>query len=469
MRKFRVFDSTLYSVERSGRRCVRARSISWLIASALAACSVGAPRYQEARDALAHASVPRTEALEAEVPVPDAEILDRRALVEEVLRRNPSLESARQGWRAALARYPQETSLEDPMLGYGVAPWSLGSTTVRDGQTVELSQAIPFPGKLQLRGEVALAEAEAAACDYEGVRLRLATLASTVFDEYYLVTRAIAINAHHLVLLEDLERVALAQYEAGVVSQQDPLQAETERAMLEHRQVELQTQQRIAAERINALLHRRPDRPLPAPPATLEVALPSELELDALTQQAFADRPELRAAGARVEARESQVALARREFLPDFTVWAKYDAFWQERDLQKSIGFSIYVPLRLDRRRAALEQASAELARARSEQQRAEDQVRLSVVSAVERVREAHHLLALSRERLLPAARDRVAAARSAYATGQTSFVAVIDAERAVRDAELAQEDAIAQLSRRGAELDRAVGRLPVLSPGGKP
>ena len=145
-------------------------------------------------------------------------------------------------------------------------------------------------------------------------------------------------------------------------------------------------------------------------------------------------------------------------------MWAKYDAFWQERDLQKSIGFSINVPLHLDRRRAALEQASAELARARSEQQRAEDQVRLSVVTAVERVREAHHLLSLSRERLLPAARDRVAAARAAYDTGQTSFLAVIDAERAVRDAELRTEEAIAQLSRRRAELDRAVGRLPVLS-----
>jgi len=417
-----------------------------------------------------HSSLPAAEAFEAETPFPGAAVLDRRALVEEVLRRNPGLEFARQAWRAALARYPQETALDDPMFGTGIAPASFGSQTVRDGYSFELSQAFPFPGKLELRGEAALAEAEASDHDYEAARLRIATMASTLFDAYYLASRALVINAQHLQLLEELQRVALAQYEAGTVSQQDPLQAETERAMLEHRQIELETEERLAAAQIDALLHRAPDRVLPPAPDRLEVELPTDLELGALTQRALADRPELRAAAARIEARSSKVALARREFFPDFAVWAKYDSFWQERDLEPAVGFSLNVPLELGRRRAALEQADAELARARSEEQRVEDQVRLSVVSSVERVLEAHHLLELSRDRLLPAARDRVAAARAAYETGQTSFLALIDAERGLRDAELAYEDALTKLSRRRAELDRATGRLPVISyPGGNP
>lgn len=85
-----------------------------LLATVLAGCAPGAPRYHEAQDALAQSSPPAAEAFEAETPFPGAAVLDRRALVEEVLRRNPSLESMRQAWRAALARYPQETALDDP-------------------------------------------------------------------------------------------------------------------------------------------------------------------------------------------------------------------------------------------------------------------------------------------------------------------------------------------------------------------
>ena len=87
--------------------------------------------------------------------------LEREDLVAAVLARNPSLETARQGWRAALARYPQAKALEDPMLTYELAPASIASDDVRFGQSFKLSQNLPLPGKRGLRGAVAVAEAEA--------------------------------------------------------------------------------------------------------------------------------------------------------------------------------------------------------------------------------------------------------------------------------------------------------------------
>src|SRR5262245_9475100 len=159
-------------------------------------------------------------------PLAGQTTLDRQAFVATVLARNPSIEAARWAWRAALARYPQETSLEDPTLEYSLAPASVGSSRVDTGQRVALSQALPFPGKLELRGEIALAEAEASASDYDAVRLRLATLASLLFDELYLVERKLTINDAHRALLAELREIAVARYEAGSAAQQDPLEAE---------------------------------------------------------------------------------------------------------------------------------------------------------------------------------------------------------------------------------------------------
>jgi len=387
--------------------------------------------------------------------------LERQALIAAVLARNPSIASARWAWRAALARYPQDTALDDPMLEYGLAPASLGSSRVDTGQRAVLSQAFPFPGKRALRGEIALAEAEAAASDFAAVRLRLATLASLLFDQAYLIERKLAVNEAHRALLSELREIAVARYEAGTASQQDPLEAELEEAELLHRDVMLRADRAVTVEQLNALLHRAAALPLPPPPAALEPRAPAAGARDALLDRAFAERPERRAAEARVRAREAAVDLARREFLPDLRVMGTYDTFWEESELRPMLGVELNLPVRRARREAALDEAKASLEEAKSMRAGTDDQVRLSVARALERLAEAHHALEIVRDRKLPAARDRVDAARAAFETGQSDFSAVIGAERSLRDAELDYEETLVEVSRWHAELARASGELP--------
>lgn len=391
-------------------------------------------------------------------PLGGATHLDRRALVALVLDRNPGLEAQRAEARAALARWPQESALPDPTFGYGLRPWSLGSSQVDAAQDFELSQPLPFPGKRALRGERALEQASAAESDFEASRVRLAALASRLFDEYWLAQRALETSAEHLSLIDEARRVALSRYAAGTASQQDVLATETEQAMLSHRDIELRAERRVLEERINELLHRPPGLELPDAPAELEPELARDLDESALVARALEKRPELRSRAAEVRAREADVALARREFLPDFTLRAGYEGSWQEDPLKPVIGLELNVPLQLGRRRAALEEADARLAREKSRLRQLEDRVRFEVASALERVRESQHLLHISRERLLPAARDRVAGARAAFASGTTTFLELVDAERALRSAEQAAFEARANLSVRSAELARALG-----------
>ena len=389
--------------------------------------------------------------------------LDRQTLIAAVLARNPSIAAARWAWRAALARYPQQTALDDPMLEYGVAPLSLGSSRVDAGHRAVLSQAFPFPGKRALRGEIALAEAEAAASDFAAVRLRLASLASLLHDEYYLAHRTLEILALHRILLGELREVATARYEAGEASQQDPLQAEVEEAHVLHDETLARTNLRIVAQQINALLHRAPDLPVPASPASLATPARFERDRETVLARALAQRPELQASEQRVRGREAAVDLARREFLPDLRLIGTYDSFWEESELQPMLGIALNLPLRRARRQAAVEEAEASLERERSERVSLDDEVRASVVGAIDRLDEAHQLLGLYRDRLLPAARDQVEAARAAFETGRSDFPALVEAERNLRRIELDAEQALTNSSRREAELALATGALPEL------
>src|SRR5512140_1093101 len=109
-------------------------------------------------------------------------------LVAEALASHPSIAAARSGHEAALQRIPQERSLPDPMVSAGWNssgwPWpgaGLGSEpTANIGAMV--SQQLPYPGKRDLRAQVAAKEADAAAQDVDAARL---AIAARVKQAYY--------------------------------------------------------------------------------------------------------------------------------------------------------------------------------------------------------------------------------------------------------------------------------------------
>ncbi|HVS31867.1 MAG TPA: TolC family protein [Thermoanaerobaculia bacterium] len=389
----------------------------------------------------------------------DTPTLERRELVRAVLERNPSIEAARQAWRAAAEREEQVTALADPRLSTSIAPLSIGGD--RFGASIEASQMLPFPGKRRLRGAIARAEADAARNDFEAVQLELATMASLLFDEHYRVARALAINKEHQELLAILKESAEAQYVVGRASLQDPLQAEVELAHLMHRDIVLGTERDAVRAQINELLHRPPEAPVPPPPVSLsEPDIPgSSAELQEI---ALTSRPVLDGAEARIRARESATDLARLDFYPDFHVMGSYNSMWMSTDHQWMAGIGIELPVQREKRRAAVREAEARLAAARSEKKSFEDQIRSQVDQAYRAAVEAQHVVALHRDRLVPAARDQVQAARAGFETGRNSFLAVIEAERNLRTVELQLVDVTAALHQRLARLDRATGRMPV-------
>ena len=393
--------------------------------------------------------------------------VDRQALVRTVLERNPSLEAARQAWRAAQARVPQARALADPMLSFGIAPLSLlpGSPP---GQTLELRQDLPYPGKRDLRGRMAEAEAEMVLSDYSMARLELAATAALLFEDYRLVHRAIEINQDHLRLLEDLREAAAARYAAGLASQQDPIQAEIEGTGLLERGIELEAEREGLMARINALLHRRPGLPLPPPEADAAdaggpgPALPSP---EALEEAALAARPEMAGSLAGLRARQAGIDLARRERQPDFGIMGSYNSMWMGTEHRWMAGVSVSLPVRTARLAAAEAEAAARLAQAESDRARLEIEIRAGVRERLASLAEARRRIELYDDRLLPAVRDSIQAARAAFETGQASFLTVIEAERALRRAQLGFEQALADRRRREVEIDRALGRLPAGSP----
>ncbi len=388
--------------------------------------------------------------------------LDPDQLVAEVLRRNPSLEAMVGAWQAAVARYPQVVSLEDPMLSLAMGPGTFGDPNHDVAWMIEGSQKIPWCGKRELRGRLAQAEASAAHWEVDDATLKLAEATKTALADYYLADRGLAFNAEGLRLMQSFREDADARYRNNLVTQQDILQADLELSELRRRQFELERMRRVAVARLNTLLHRLPDARLPAPGRLPEGGKVAALE--AIEPLAAARRPDLMALAARVQAEQAAVGLAERDYYPDLNFIGRYDAFWQKADKQLApmVGVNMNVPLDNPRREGAVREAQFRLNQRRAEYEARLDEIRNDLTAAYQQLEESRRAIELYRDRALPVAEDNLTSARANYSAGKIDFLRLIEAERQLVVIREKREQAVADYYRAMADYERAAGG-PVL------
>ncbi|HUY88239.1 MAG TPA: TolC family protein [Pirellulales bacterium] len=383
-------------------------------------------------------------------------------LVDEVLARNRSLEAMRASWLAAAERYPQARALDDPVFTGLVAPASLDPAVNAipgnvPGYMVGGAQKLPWFGKLRLRGQAALDESRAARWNFADAQLAIAEAAGLAYYDYYLARQELALNAENTAKLREFHEIAARKYEANLAPQQDMLQAEVELAELARRQIELERFERVAIARLNTLMHRMPDAYLPPAPARLDA--PSlALSAAELRMTAVSRRPDLAALRAQIRAEQARLQLADKEFMPDFEIFGRYDAFWHQPSQRGQVGMNMNVPLYRDKRYAAVREAQWRLSQRRAEYEQRIDDIHREVQTAYERFDEAQQTVGLYINQILPAARKNVESSLAAYESGRGDFLRLVAAQRQLIVLQERFQESIADYHRRRIELERVVG-----------
>ena len=247
-------------------------------------------------------------------------------LVNEALDKNPAIKSAARQVQALHARVPQVRTLPDPVVSTGwmgnITPYSVQTGDPSSYRGISAMQEIPFPGKLKLRGQIVDRQAEAARWDYENTRRQVVAEVKAAYYDYFYYQKATEITLKDKDLLEKLTKIAEARYKVGKGIQQDVLRAQVELSRLLQRLTVLDQQERTARVRLNTLLFRDPEAPLP-PAAPFDRATLS-YTLDELYQLAAHNDPGLKREERMIEGSQLAVNLARKEYEPDFRVGYMY-------------------------------------------------------------------------------------------------------------------------------------------------
>jgi cobalt-zinc-cadmium efflux system outer membrane protein len=389
-------------------------------------------------------------------------VYDLKTLLATVVRHNPDISAAREAVHAAEHRISAAQGYPDPSLTFTYFPESIETRLGPQRGILHLVQTVPFPGKLSAKGDVSAVEARIVK---ERLKLTTLRIRRRVKEAYYsliAVDRAIEILGQQDGLLEKFEQLVETRLEAGKAPQHDILKIQVERLKLQGKVLSYEERRSVLAASLNELLNRDPIDSIELEPAGRITEI--NLSLEELRRLAL-DQPELRLAKRVIDQRLQSVSLARKGYLPDFSVGMSYFVIGESPlDIPDSgddawnVSVGVKIPLWFGKVRG-------DVAAARSLVRHAEhklESTRIRLLAAIESLyrqyRIARDMVALYRNDLLPRARRVLESAEAGYRTGEVDFLSVLDSNVLLLELQISYIEKTAELERKIAELEEATG-----------
>jgi outer membrane protein TolC len=393
---------------------------------------------------------------EASSPALTLKEVERIALAE-----NPEIAVAARRVAIAEAHVPAAGSLDDPIAmyrGWGVPlekPWDYNAAQ----NMFSVSQTLPGAGKRGLRASVAESDVDVAKAQLEQVCLEVRVRVHKAFDDLLLAQDELRIHDQHVDIARQAIEAARIKYAVGKVSQQDILKAQVTLTGLAEHMIRFDRDADLARARLNTLLGRDPAAPLNVQgDYAVLVALPAAQTLE---DQALQSRPDLVAAREAAERSHKEQALAKRAFLPDFTISAGYMLMQPSQNMRNAymVEGSMNLPWLNHRKHdAEIREATATA----TEQDAELAELRNSAFGQIQEVlveaRAAQQLAHMYHDQLRPQAEATLQASVIAYENDKTDFLDLLDSQMTVVDVDLDWFQAVADFDSRLADLELATG-----------
>ena len=390
----------------------------------------------------------------------DGPPLSLPAALDEALAKNPELIAFRAQLPVVRTRPAQARALMPPMVEGTIWQWPINTLNPANTNMYMfmLGQDLPARGKRDLRAAIAEKDVALAERDVVIRERQVVNAVRQAYASLFIARKAIDLHLASVDLLRQIADVSQAKYAAGRNSQLDVLKSVGELSKLHNDILLFDEQASVAAARLNVLLDRAPETPigpLIEPNERKLLAAPADLQRLAIDRQ-----PELQRARVEIERAEAELASAKQEYKPDFTVQGGYLLMPNQTDaLLARVGVTWpRAPWSHGRVDAHVAEQTAAVEAAKARARAMESSVRLAVQEAYVRVQSAQDRAALLRTTILPQAQQTLDVSRIAYQTDRGDFQALLESERMLLDGQLDYFRALSDFSQAAGDLERAIG-----------
>ncbi len=333
--------------------------------------------------------------------------------------------------------------LPDPKILLGMWNVPVNDFSVSREPTTQLrtgiSQAFPRGHTLAYRQRSTEWLGKAQASSTQSTQLEIQRDVRLVWLELYYQQRARKIIDHSRDLFQQLVDITRAHFASGSVSQQDVLQAQLELSRLDDRATRIQKQADIQRAKLSRWLGQRAWAPIDA--HFPQIPAPASRES---LRAGLLLHPDIKAASARVEARQQLVKVAREQYKPGFNVGVQYRKRFGDNPDNTSrndmmaamvtLDLPIFTDKRQDRQLAASQSLADAAIQAREQRLR---ELQRMLDSEYARWKRLGEQATLYRENLLQEAHANADAALSSYQNGINEFTTLMRARLLELDVQL--------------------------------
>lgn len=349
-------------------------------------------------------------------------------LVREALQKNPGVQTALHAFEAQRRRVPQARALPDPMVGIGwagnITPFSVQKGDPSSYRSVTATQQLLYPGKLKLRGEVASKEADASRWDYEAARRRVAADVKAAYFDYWFYDKAIQTTQKNKNLLTKLSQISEARYRVGKGIQQDVLRSQVEVSLLLQRLTVFEQQRTTAQARLNTLLARNPDAPLP-PAADIPGVTPLKYSLEDLYKLARRNNTGLQREQEMIQRNQLALNLAQKDYRPDLSVGYMYQQRPAMPDMH-GLTFTVNLPVFYkSKQREAVRQATEERIASERSRDNRQNELYFELKQQYLAAKASEELLRLFSQGIVPQSSLALESSMASYQVGTADFLTV--------------------------------------------
>jgi cobalt-zinc-cadmium efflux system outer membrane protein len=384
----------------------------------------------------------------------DEQVLPLAQLIQEALDENPEIKAAEQRWVSAQARISQVQTLPDPKL-------LLWQRELEKRETMYgVSQAIPFPGKLGLKGDIASSEAEMLEQNYLATRLGLAAALKEAYYDLHFIYKSITIVEKNKRLLVQFEETAKAYYAVGKGAQQDVYRAQTEISRLIARLASLEQRKQSLSADINRILNRDPFSTLGIPEEIAIMPLQhSQEQLEVLVGNSA---PLLTTRIKGVERGDKTIDLAKREYFPNFEL--SVGGIREEPTGLNGyqVMLNVEVPLYFaTKQRQGVKEAVAGREASKDDLQNVRQELLFRVKDNIAQAQRAEELIRILQGAIIPQAHFTLAAAQASYGVGKVDFLSLLTSLQTLLDNEIELHSEIVEHEKARARLEGIIGVQP--------
>lgn len=363
-------------------------------------------------------------------------------VIKQAKENNPEIKMLQEKYLATKQKIAIVKTLDYPLVGF---------ETSGAEQMYSVSQMLPFPGKLSLKGEVAQNESKIAMQELNSKIIEVVAMVKKIYWDYWLIDKIIEIYHENIDLMKRFLNIANTRYIVGKTTQIDVLKANTEVAKMENMLVMLEQQKISIQAELNRLLNRFSQAPLGKPEQHKHKEI--EYTYEELEDIVLKNSPEIKAKEFLYQRNVSFLGLSKIEWYPDIMSGIKIDNMFN-----KTFMVQIAIPLYYKKQSSIVEMSKREKEMAAWELQTTKINTLKKLKDLYSKYESYKKSLQIYETSILPLAQQTLEITEAGYRAGKNNFLDLLDSQKRYLEYNIDYYKFIVEKQKVLADLEQIVG-----------